>query len=126
ARHRPAEGAPAASRRPPAEGAAPTRRRPADGLPSGAAEGPPAGREPARRASVALRLAVEEFLYEEAALLDDWDLDAWVALFTDDVRSVVPTTDLPDGDPPRDLVLSDDDLTRLRGRVERPTGRPAH
>src|SRR5205823_3815982 len=55
-----------------------------------------------------------------------WDLDAWVALFTDDARYVVPTTDLPDGDPRRDLVLIDDDLTRLRGRVERLKSRHAH
>jgi p-cumate 2,3-dioxygenase beta subunit len=65
------------------------------------------------------RLAVEEFLYHEAALLDDWRLDDWLELFTDDCRYVVPATDLPDGDPRVTLGLIDDDMTRLRGRVER-------
>ena len=48
-----------------------------------------------------LREQVEDFLFREAALLDDWRLDDWVALFTEDARYVVPTTDLPDGDPQR-------------------------
>src|SRR5581483_6037307 len=81
---------------------------------------------PALSAALALRLAVEDFLYAEAALLDDWRLDDWLALFTDDARYVVPTTDLPEGDPRRDLVLIDDNLTRLRGRVERLKSRHAH
>ena len=66
-----------------------------------------------------LREEVEDFLYEEAALLDDWRLDDWVALFTEDARYVVPTTDLPDGDPQKDLVFIDDDIVRLRARVVR-------
>ena len=74
----------------------------------------------------ALRELVEEFLYREAALLDDWSLDAWVGLFTEDARYVVPTTDLPEGDPGRDLVFIDDDITRLRARAARLTGRDAH
>jgi p-cumate 2,3-dioxygenase beta subunit len=81
---------------------------------------------PADAARVWLRLAVEDFLYHEAALLDAWRLDEWLALFTDDARYVVPTTDLPEGDPARDLVLIDDDLARLRGRVERLKSRHAH
>src|SRR5205085_10219935 len=77
-------------------------------------------------AASVLRLAVEEFLYQEAALLDEWRLDEWLALFTADARYVVPTTDLPEGDPQRDLVLIDDNLTRLQGRVERLKSRHAH
>ena len=65
------------------------------------------------------RMAVEDFLYREAALLDAWRLDDWLALFTEDCRYVVPATDLPDGDPSVTLGLIDDDLTRLRGRVAR-------
>jgi p-cumate 2,3-dioxygenase subunit beta len=75
---------------------------------------------------LALRLAVEDFLYHEAALLDEWRLDEWVALFAADARYVVPTTDLPEGDPRRDLVLIDDNLARLHGRVERLKSRHAH
>jgi p-cumate 2,3-dioxygenase beta subunit len=65
------------------------------------------------------RLAVEDFLFTEAALLDDWRLDDWLALFTDDCRYFVPATDLPDGDPRETLGLIDDDRTRLQGRVDR-------
>lgn len=72
------------------------------------------------------RAAVEDFLYEEAALLDDWRLQDWVALFTEDGRYVVPTNDLPDGDPERHLVHIDDDMTRLRARVHRLESRKAH
>ena len=73
-----------------------------------------------------LREQVEDFLFREAELLDDWRLDDWVALFAEDGRYVVPTTDLPDGDPQRDLVFVDDDITRLRARAVRLNSRHAH
>ena len=73
-----------------------------------------------------LRETVEEFLYREAALLDAWRLDEWLALFTADGRYLVPTTDLPDGDPRTDLVFIDDDMVRLRARVERLKSRHGH
>ena len=73
-----------------------------------------------------LREQVEDFLFREAALLDDWRLDEWVDLFTEDARYVVPTTDLPDGDPQRDLVFIDDDINRLRARAVRLNSRHAH
>ena len=73
-----------------------------------------------------LREVVEDFLFKEAELLDDWRLDDWVGLFTEDARYVVPTTDLPDGDPKRDLVFIDDDITRLRARALRLNSRHAH
>ena len=73
-----------------------------------------------------LREQVEDFLFREAELLDDWRLDDWVSLFTEDARYVVPTTDLPEGDPQRDLVFIDDDITRLRARAVRLNSRHAH
>ena len=73
-----------------------------------------------------LREEIEDFLYEEAALLDEWRLDEWVALFTEDARYVVPTTDLPDSDPRQDMVFIDDDIVRLRARVVRLNSRHAH
>ena len=73
-----------------------------------------------------LRELVEDFLFKEAALLDEWRLDDWVNLFTEDARYVVPTTDLPEGDPARDLVFVDDDITRLRARAVRLNSRHAH
>ena len=72
------------------------------------------------------RAQMENFLYREAALLDDWDLDAWFALFAEKLRYVVPCNDTPDGDPTQDLVLIDDDELRLRLRVERLNSRKAH
>ena len=76
--------------------------------------------------TAALRARVEEFLYAEAALLDSWRLDEWLTLFTADGRYLVPTTDLPDGDPQKDLVFIDDDMVRLRARVERLKSRHGH
>ena len=81
---------------------------------------------PATRENLLLRLAVEHFLFEEAAHLDNWRLDEWLALFTEDGRYVVPTTDLPTGDPQRDVMFIDDDPSRLRGRVTRLKSRFAH
>jgi p-cumate 2,3-dioxygenase subunit beta len=73
-----------------------------------------------------LRETVEAFLYQEAALLDAWRLDEWLALFTPEGRYMVPTTDLPEGDPQKDLVFIDDDMIRLRARVERLKSRHGH
>jgi len=72
------------------------------------------------------RSALEDFLYQEAALLDAWELDAWLALFTQDARYIVPSNDKPDGDPRRDLVIIDDNRERLESRVERLKSRHAH
>ncbi|HUT50581.1 MAG TPA: aromatic-ring-hydroxylating dioxygenase subunit beta [Alphaproteobacteria bacterium] len=72
------------------------------------------------------RSEVEDFLYYEAALLDEWRLDDWLSLFTEDAVYIVPTTDLPDGDPSKDLVFINDDVVQLRGRVDRLKSRHAH
>ena len=73
------------------------------------------------------RAQIEDFLYREARLLDDWDLDAWLTLWAEEgTRYVVPCNDGPDGDPARDLVLIDDDQLRMRLRVERLNSRKAH
>lgn len=72
------------------------------------------------------RATVEDFLYEEAELLDEWRLDEWLDLYTDDARYVVPATDDPEGDPGEDLVLIDDDRVRMTARVERLNSRKAH
>jgi p-cumate 2,3-dioxygenase beta subunit len=69
-------------------------------------------------ASFGLRLAVEDFLFHEAALLDAWRLDDWLALWTEEVAYLVPATDRPDGDPTRDLFFVQDDRFLLEQRVE--------
>ncbi len=72
------------------------------------------------------RSLVEDLLYLEARLLDEWRLDEWLELYTDDAHYIVPATDLPEGDPDRDLVLIDDDRSRLQSRVDRLNSRRAH
>jgi p-cumate 2,3-dioxygenase subunit beta len=71
------------------------------------------------------RQAVEDFLYEEAALLDEWRLDEWLALLTEDATYEVPSTDTPDGDPRITLSLIADDKTRIRSRVAQLLGKSA-
>ena len=80
----------------------------------------------ARVAKLLLEREVEEFIVREAALLDEWRLDEWLTLFTDDARYVVPSTDMPGGDPKETLGIINDDMARLRGRVERLKSRHAH
>lgn len=80
---------------------------------------------PGRLAGIG-RAEVEEFLYREAELLDDWNLDEWITLFTEDARYYVPCNDAPQGDAARDLMLIDDTMFRLRARVERLNSRKAH
>jgi p-cumate 2,3-dioxygenase beta subunit len=77
-------------------------------------------------ARLMLHREVEAFIFEEAALLDAWRLDEWLALFTDDARYLVPATDTPEADPREVLSIIDDDMARLRGRVERLQSRHAH
>jgi p-cumate 2,3-dioxygenase subunit beta len=68
----------------------------------------------------------EDFLFHEAALLDAWKLDEWLALLTGDCVYRVPSNDAPEGDPSTTLYLIADDLARIRGRVERLKDPLAH
>jgi p-cumate 2,3-dioxygenase beta subunit len=63
------------------------------------------------------RADIEDFLYTEAALLDDWKLDEWLALWTPDASYLVPATDAPASEPRTALFLIADDLALLRSRV---------
>ncbi|MCC6890284.1 MAG: aromatic-ring-hydroxylating dioxygenase subunit beta [Hyphomicrobiales bacterium] len=69
--------------------------------------------------NVVTRAQVEDFLYHEAALLDDWRLDEWEALLTDDAVYYVPPNDKPDGDHRNTLFTIADDRERIRQRVIR-------
>ncbi|MGH7906141.1 MAG: aromatic-ring-hydroxylating dioxygenase subunit beta [Candidatus Binataceae bacterium] len=73
-----------------------------------------------------LEREVERFITAEAALLDEWKLAEWLELFTEDARYWVPATDLPEGRAGESLGLIDDDIVRLRARVERLLSRHAH
>jgi len=70
-------------------------------------------------ASLVTRAEAEDFLYREAALLDEWKLDEWETLLTDDAAYYVPPNDLPDGDHRSTLFLVADDRERIRQRVIR-------
>ena len=72
------------------------------------------------------RQQVEDFLYEEAALLDAWRLDDWLALLTDDAIYRVPSNDRPNADHADTLFIIADDINRIRARVTRLKKKDAH
>ncbi|MDO8943982.1 MAG: aromatic-ring-hydroxylating dioxygenase subunit beta [Burkholderiaceae bacterium] len=72
------------------------------------------------------RASIEDFLYAEAALLDEWKLMEWAELFTEDAQYLVPATDAPDGDPRTTLFLIYDDRHRLAERAKRLLNKNAH
>ena len=74
----------------------------------------------------ATRAEVEELFYLEASLLDEWRLDEWLELLTEDARYRVPSNDAREGDPGDTLFLIADDIQRIRGRVERLKDPHAH
>lgn len=67
----------------------------------------------------------ESFLYHEAALLDEWRLEEWLALQAADVHYRVPPLDLPNAAPGEALYLIDDDRQRLESRVRQLMGKTA-
>lgn len=77
-------------------------------------------------AAAITRSQVEEFLYDEAALLDAWRLDDWQALLTADARYEVPSNDRPEADHRSTLFTIADDIHRLKQRVIRLKDRNAH
>jgi p-cumate 2,3-dioxygenase beta subunit len=75
------------------------------------------------------RAEAEEFLVNEAELLDDWRLPEWAKLFSADARyevsgpgSVNPSTDSPDNH----LFLVADGIDRIEGRAVRLMKPTAH
>ncbi|HYM17398.1 MAG TPA: aromatic-ring-hydroxylating dioxygenase subunit beta [Micropepsaceae bacterium] len=65
------------------------------------------------------RAQVEDFLYREAELLDEWRLEEWLGLLTEDASYYVPPNDHPEGDPKNTLFILADDIMRIRERVKR-------
>jgi p-cumate 2,3-dioxygenase beta subunit len=72
------------------------------------------------------RQQVEDFLFQEAALLDEWRLDEWLALFEAGATYEVPTTDRPNDDPHRSQYYVWDDYELLTARVKRLKSKHAH
>jgi p-cumate 2,3-dioxygenase subunit beta len=60
---------------------------------------------------------VEQFLYAEAALLDEWRLEEWLALMAPDAGYLVPPLDARDADHRDTLFLIADDRRTLASRV---------
>jgi p-cumate 2,3-dioxygenase beta subunit len=80
----------------------------------------------ARSDDPALSAEVERFLYREAELLDEWRLPEWLELFLPEGQYLVPSTDLPEGDPGRDLFMVQDDRFLLEQRINSLMKRSAH
>lgn len=75
------------------------------------------------------RIEVEDFLFREAALLDQWRLPEWADLYTDDAQYQV--TSLSSDDPFNDqpdtgIFLIADDKEQIRLRAERLMKKTAH
>jgi p-cumate 2,3-dioxygenase beta subunit len=78
-------------------------------------------------AAAVSRDQVEELLFLEAELLDEWRLRDWLNLFTADGSYYVPATDVPpNASPDTALFYVADDRFRLEQRVERLLKRTAH
>ncbi|HEY2659584.1 MAG TPA: aromatic-ring-hydroxylating dioxygenase subunit beta [Caulobacteraceae bacterium] len=77
--------------------------------------------------SAPTRAEVEDFLYAEASLLDEWRLDEWFALFAEGATYQAPTAGAPeDDDPAKSLFYIADDYVRLRERIGRLNKKEAH
>lgn len=69
------------------------------------------------------RAEIEDFLFLEASLLDEWRLAEWLKLFRDDASYMIPALDTPAASPQESLYLVNDNMARLRSRVNQLTGK---
>ncbi|MGE0827790.1 MAG: aromatic-ring-hydroxylating dioxygenase subunit beta [Hyphomonadaceae bacterium] len=77
--------------------------------------------------SLPARAEVEDFLFLEAQLLDEWKLDEWLQLFAEGATYEVPAAGSGnDADAKKQLFYVADDWARLRFRVERLKSPMAH
>jgi p-cumate 2,3-dioxygenase subunit beta len=71
--------------------------------------------------------AVAQFLYDEAALLDEWRLDEWLALFDPEAgKYLIPSPEDLSDNPSTTLHLVNDSMSTLTGRVTRLKSKHAH
>ncbi|HVZ45807.1 MAG TPA: aromatic-ring-hydroxylating dioxygenase subunit beta [Ramlibacter sp.] len=78
-------------------------------------------------AATVSRAEVEDFLFHEARLLDEWKLREWEALFAADGVYHVPTTGAPEAaSPATTLFYVADDRLRITQRVTRLLKKGAH
>jgi p-cumate 2,3-dioxygenase subunit beta len=79
--------------------------------------------------TVHTRDQIEEFLYHEAELIDDWLLPEWAELYTDDAEYDVTSLDSDDpinSSSKNSLFLLADDKERLTSRAKRLMKKTAH
>ncbi len=69
--------------------------------------------------NVALLAEVQDFLFREAELIDNWKLNEWQELLSDDACYYVPANDDPNGSHRSSLFIIADDRERIRQRVIR-------
>jgi p-cumate 2,3-dioxygenase subunit beta len=72
------------------------------------------------------RQEIEEFLYNEAELLDDWKLKEWSTLFASNGEYIIPPIGNPNADFKTSLFLVHDDRARLEQRALRLLKKEAH
>lgn len=77
-------------------------------------------------AGLVTRSDIEDFLYREAALLDEWRLHEWLELFTPDCLYEIPALDCPDDDAGRTFSIVHDNRVLLEQRVARLLKPTAH
>lgn len=82
------------------------------------------GESPSERALLQ-RLEIENFLYQEARLIDEGRLTEWLALFTEDARYWVPAN-RDTIDPAREVSIIYDNREHLEDRVWRLQSGLAH
>jgi p-cumate 2,3-dioxygenase beta subunit len=75
---------------------------------------------------IVTRQQVEDFLYNEADLLDEWKLMEWADLFTEDGTYLIPTTDNLEGDYQSTLYFVADERYRIVQRAKRLLKKEAH
>ena len=97
------------------------------GLTSSVIHRPSLGAEYHRVRDSRLVAAVAQFLYDEAALLDEWRLDDWLALFHPEAAEyLIPSPEDLSDDPATTLHLVHDSMVTLSGRVTRLKSKHAH
>lgn len=77
---------------------------------------------------LSLKDTVENFLFEEADLLDRWDLPAWEKLLTDDAEYMIPPIGVPGAEKMSNatsLFVIADDRAMIAARIERLSGKTA-
>lgn len=74
-------------------------------------------------------LRVQGLLFEEAAMIDSWQLSEWLNLYTEDGEYMVPSTDTSlseDATPENSLYYIADDRARMEERVIRLKKKTCH